>query len=85
MNRNDDRTLILKAASLAHAAPREWAAFLEAFQIYADGEARLCVQSSAEDLHRMQGRAQQCAQLASLLDAAVKTADRIMSKPKTAG
>lgn len=82
MNRNDDKTLILRAASLAHAAPREWAAFLESFQIYADGEARLCVQANAEDLQRMQGRAQQCALLSTLLSDAVKTADRIASRPR---
>ena len=73
-----DQELVLSAASVASRAPVEWATFIKALKIYADEKASECVQSLPERLQLMQGRAQQCASLVTLLGDAVKSADRIV-------
>jgi hypothetical protein len=75
-----DSELVLKSASLSRIAPREWEEFLKAFRAYGDDQSRLCVQAATDQLHRMQGRAQQCDSLSDLFGNAGKTADRIAQK-----
>ena len=72
-----DQDLIIKSASLARAAPHAWREFLGSLKNYSADQAVQCVQSPAAELTRMQGRAQQCAELLTLFENAVTTADRI--------
>lgn len=76
-NPRDDKDLTLPAAALARAAPREWAEFMIAFRKYTDGQRDHVVQATLEELQRAQGRAQNSTVLFSLLEDAVKAADRI--------
>lgn len=75
-----DQAFVQAVATLQRAAPAEWREFLRHFEVYAQKEAMACVSSPPADLHRMQGRAQQCASLQDLFGNAGKTADRIASK-----
>lgn len=73
-----NKELSLKAAELARSAPMQWREFMKAFSSYSDNMARLCVASTPDQLQRMQGMAQQTAELDGLLKGAVNTADRIL-------
>lgn len=72
-----DQELIVKAAGLARAAPQAWSEFILAMNKFATAGAMLCVASPPEQLQRMQGRAQQCAEITTLFEDAVKSADRV--------
>lgn len=72
-----DQELIIKAAALARSAPQAWSEFILAMNKFATAGAMLCVASPPDQLQRMQGRAQQCAEITTLFEDAVKSADRI--------
>ena len=76
----EEKDLILMAATLSRAAPKEWKDFLGAVEKYGDVQTRRVVQASAGDLARLQGWAQQCASLIALFGDAGKSADRIATK-----
>ncbi len=73
----DDKKLVIAAAALARGNSASWQQFVIALKEYARGKAHSCVMSSADEVQLSQGKAQQCAQLTSLFEDAVKTADRI--------
>jgi hypothetical protein len=50
---------------------------MDALRLYTDAQRDFCVQATLEELQRTQGRAQNSVALYSLLDDAVKAADRI--------
>jgi hypothetical protein len=77
-----DRDLILKTASLARMAPKEWSDFLAAFKSYTDQRRDQCVSSPVDTILVSQGRAQQCASLLRLFDECMTTADQIQDKRK---
>jgi hypothetical protein len=79
-----DQDLVTKAANVATRAPQEWGLFIEALKSLATTSARECVNSPPEQLQRMQGRAQQCLELAILFEGAVKSATRIAAKKSAA-
>lgn len=76
-----DQEIIRKIAALRRCAPREFDEVIDALRQYSDETSRLCVQSPPEQLSRLQGKAQQCAEFAALFADACKTADRIDRKP----
>lgn len=76
-----DQELIVKSATLARSSPQMWSEFLVALKSYSDDASRLCVASPLEQLPRMQGKAQQCAELTTLFEGACKAADRIANPP----
>jgi len=77
-----DRDLILKAAAVASAAPKEWSDFLAAFSLYTDNRRDQCVSSPADAIFANQGRAQQCVSLLRLFQECRQTADQIQEKRK---
>jgi len=73
----EDNVLSPAAANLSRRAPQEWAQFKVAFKLYVDAQLRLMLKAPKEELHRLQGKAQECEELAALFDDAVIAADRI--------
>ncbi len=69
--------LILKTATLQRSAPREFDEWVGALMAYATEAARKCMQAPPDHIHRLQGRAQQCDELAALFAGSGRSADRI--------
>ena len=77
---NADTPLILAAARLARAVPREWAEFLKAYEARSDNRRTDLVSSPLDALQVNQGRARECAAAFELLRDCIQTADKIKSK-----
>lgn len=75
-----DERLIVTAAEVAGAAPREWRAFLEAFKEFSEARATDCVRSDRASLQVTQGRAQLSASLLALFAEAPQKRDRLSQK-----
>ena len=76
-----DPDLTVPAAELASMAPKAWAEFRAAFRRYAEGRRDRLVQSSSEEILKLQGRAQECVQLVALFDDAVEAANHVSNAP----
>ena len=72
----DQDKFILAVAALKRAAPREWAAFMEQYNVYVRWLADRCV-AADEGVGIAQGCARQGAWLKGVFDKADKRADRI--------
>lgn len=77
MTQAPNSNFILRAADLSHAAPREWAGFIQELRGFADLQKQQCVQAPLAMLQVAQGRAQTAVQLLELLENAAKTAAAI--------
>ena len=74
---NPDADLVKKIASLRRCAPREFDEAVAALKEYSHRASALCVASPPDHLARLQGKAQQCAEIVTLFQDADKTANRI--------
>lgn len=76
------RALVLRAASLARSAPREWNEFVTAFRNLTEHRRDECISSPADNVFVAQGRAREAASLLRLMEHCLKTADQIQEKRK---
>ena len=67
-------------ATLARAAPAQWAEFVAECQKHADKKSKECVEAPPDMLPIAQGRAQNAVELVKTFTNAVKTADRISAQ-----
>jgi hypothetical protein len=74
--------LSIVAARLSRAAPNMWEEFVKAFDVYAATVAGACVHAASDKVLNAQGRAQQCADLSSLLKNANQRATELAAKHK---
>lgn len=77
---NEYHTLIVRAASLARSAPREWEDFLKAYKAYVDTKKDQCVAAARDTLLVAQGCAREAGALQRLFNECVVTADKIAEK-----
>lgn len=77
---NPDTPLILAAAHLSAAAPRDWDSFLEQLKAYADRRRDDMLRAPPDQIYQAQGAARDAAQLYELMRTCRTTAEKIQTK-----